>query len=100
VVALGLVASGLGAAQAATAGAALEIDAPGQVKVGEPIQLKLVIRDAADIAGYETRLRFDTRVADFDGLLQRQNDVKASGRGVAALGPVVETDGVSFGQYS
>src|SRR5215207_1631066 len=94
-VVVGLVWSGLAGVQAAAPGASLEIEVPTRVEVGEPIALKLVVRDVVDLAGYEARLQFDTQVAEFDGLVQRGNDVKAAGRDVAALGPMLQTDGVT-----
>jgi CSLREA domain-containing protein len=90
----------LSGAQAAPQAASLEVQAPRQVKVGEPIRVTLAVRGAGDIAGYEARLVYDTSVVDFDGLHQRANDLKGLGRDVAGLGPVEQADGVSFGLYS
>ena len=65
---LGLLGGGLTAVQAAAPGPSLELQAPSSVNVDEPIQITLAVRNAADVAGYETRLRFDPRAAEFDGL--------------------------------
>src|ERR1051326_5837808 len=97
---IALVVVGFLGAEAAPTGASLEAAAPSRVGVDQPIALKLVIHDASDIAGYEARLLFDAGAVEFDALQQRQNDIKAIGRDVAALGPVTLPDGVAFGQYS
>src|SRR5690242_18671565 len=87
----------LPAAQAQTAGPSLEARAPTRAQVGQPLEITLSVRDANDVAGYESQLLFDTSAAEFDGLRQRNNDLKSLGRDVIALGPVEQANGVSFG---
>jgi hypothetical protein len=96
----GIQLSAFPAAQAAAPGPSLEVRVPNRVSVGEPIPIALAVQDAADIAGYETDLLFDTRAAEFDGLRQRRNDLNGLGRDVTALGPVSLADGVAIGLVS
>ena len=95
-----LLAGGMQAAEAQAPRPQLDLSAPRQVNVGEPVQLTLTVRNAADIAAYETNVMFDTSVAEFDGLRQRQNDLKSLGRDVGPLGPVSIANGMSIGLYS
>jgi CSLREA domain-containing protein len=89
---------------AGLAGAATEpslvIDAPKRAAVGQPIEIKLSVEDAADLAGYETNLLFDTRVAEFAGLEHLGNGLRTPGRDVGQLGAVELLRGVSLGAYS
>ncbi len=85
---------------AQTASAQFKLEAPDVVDVGEPIDLRLSVAGASGVGGYEAVLRFDRRVAEFSGVSHRGNDVAASGRGIAALGPVEHDQGESFGFYS
>lgn len=78
----------------------LHLDAPPQVVVGETIELTLTVMNAADLAGYETVLRFDPTAAHFNGLQQRHNGIKKFGRDVSPLGAVELPYGISFGLYS
>lgn len=55
---------------------------------------------AADLAGYETNLLFDTRVAEFGGLSQLGSGLRMPGRDVGQLGAVESRRGISFGAYS
>lgn len=80
--------------------ASLELQAPKAVQVDQPFAITLTIKDATDIAGYETSLLYDTRAAEFDGLEQRNNDLRTFGRDVVALGPVERSDGIAMGLYS
>jgi CSLREA domain-containing protein len=84
----------------AAAGSSLRVVAPRRVDVGQPITLTLQIRDAVDIAGYETNLLYDTTAAEFSGLGQRENDLRKWGRDVSPLGPVEFKSGVAFGLSS
>ncbi len=84
----------------AASGPSLRVAAPKRVEVGQPITLTLQIRDAVDIAGYETNLMYDTSAAEFDGLGQRENDLRTFGRDVSPLGPVELDHGVAFGLSS
>src|SRR5437764_3332874 len=79
----------------------VELSAPRQIKVGAPMQIKLAVRDAADIAGYEANVESDTSAVELNGVSQRHaGDLKALGRDVQTLGPVERANGVSFGMYS
>lgn len=82
------------------AGPELIVEAPSQVRVGEPIVVTMRIRNANDIAGYETRVLFDTSVAHLRGLVQRDNDLRKLGRDVQALGPIEIDGGVVIGAFS
>lgn len=81
-------------------GPALEITAPAQVALGAPIELTLTVKGMNDIAGYEGNLLFDTSVAEFHQLLQRQNDLKQLGRDIVPLGAVEMPTGVAIGLSS
>jgi hypothetical protein len=78
----------------------LEIDAPGQVELGALIKISLRVTQAADIAGYEAAVLYDTSAAEFAGVQQRQNDLKKIGRDVSPLTAVDLPAGVSVGLYS
>lgn len=69
----------------AQGGPTLMIRAPKKVDVGEPIELKLNIKNAGDIAGYELNILFDPGAAHFSGVHQRNNDLKKLGRDVVPL---------------
>src|SRR5438046_2804910 len=88
--ALGLAALGRPAGLAAgVAGpAVLDIDAPRQVGVGEAVRLRLTVRGAADLGGYEAAVTFDPGAAEAGALFQRDNDLKQLGRAVEPLGEV------------
>jgi len=91
-------------AEAAAGGAAggsgprLVVGAPARVAAGEAIELRLALRGVpADLAGYETDLRFDTGSAEFAGVQPRKgNGLRALGRGVVPLS-AAHADGVSLG---
>lgn len=76
------------------------VTAPSRVEVGEPITFILTLNRAANVAGYETAVLFDTSVAEFAGLEQQQNDIKAFGRDVSSLAAINLTGGVAVGLYS
>lgn len=78
----------------------LVIDAPVQVTMDEPITITLTIRQASDIAGYETALLFDASAAGFSGLEQRQNDLHSMGRDVSPFSVIDLPHGVAFGLVS
>jgi CSLREA domain-containing protein len=95
---LGLLAfAGIPQGVKAQGGATLVVDAPNHVDVGQPILLKLTVRNAGDIAGYEAHLLFDTNAATFSGVHQRQNDVQQQGRDVVPVTVAEMTDGAAFG---
>src|SRR5947209_19554051 len=96
-----LIGNSLPVADAQSLVPSVELSAPRQIKVGAPMQIKLAVRDAADIAGYEANLEFDTSAVELNGVSQRHaGDLKALGRDVQTLGPVERANGVSFGMYS
>ena len=95
----GLVATGSGVAGAAGR-PVLQVTAPKQVAVDQPIELVLTATDVTNIGGYETTVLYDPTAAEFDGLSQGQNDLVALGRDVTPIGPVELRQGVSFGVYS
>jgi CSLREA domain-containing protein len=78
----------------------LIIEAPGQVEVGERMEIQLVIDHAKDLAGYEAQLLFDTSAAHFSGLHQRDSDLKKFGRDVIPLEVPELLDGVAMGLAS
>lgn len=78
----------------------LQIDGPQHVDVGQPIELTLTVKNATDIAGYETQVLFDTTAAHFTGLRQRKNDLKKLGRDVGPLTAVDLPNGIAIGLYS
>src|SRR5690348_10079022 len=61
---------------AAPAAASLDVLAPSSAEVGKPLVLTFAVRGAADLAGYEAEVDYDTQAADFDGLHQRRNDLR------------------------
>src|SRR5579859_3913202 len=95
-----LVLGSLPAADAQSLTPTLQLSAPRQVKLGAPIQISLAVRDAADLAGYETTLVFDTSAAELNGVSQRHGDLKSLGRDIHTLGPVEHSGSISFGLYS
>jgi CSLREA domain-containing protein len=78
----------------------LQITAPDRVEVGEPITLVLTLHRAADVAGYEAAVLFDPAVAEFAGLEQQDNDLRAIGRDVGSLTAVDLPHGVAIGFYT
>src|ERR1041385_9404683 len=95
------VANVLPVADVQAAASNVELDAPSKIKLGEPIQIKLAVQNAADVAGYEANLEFDSSAVELNGVSQRHSgDLKAQGRDVQALGPVERPNEVSFGMYS
>jgi len=81
-------------------GPVLEILAPQQVEVGQPIELTLVVHNASGIGGYQPRLLYDTSRAHFSGVDHSGNQLAAIGRYIQTLGPNEFDGGVSFGLYS
>src|SRR5687768_17590578 len=78
----------------------LQITAPDRVEVGEPITLVLTLQRATDVAGYEATVLFDRSVAEFAGLEQRDNDLRAIGRDIGSLTAVDLPHGTAIGFYS
>jgi len=81
-------------------GPVLDVTAPEQAEVGQPIDLTLVVRNASGIGGYQGKLLFDTSRARFSGVDHSANQLAAIGRFIQALGPNEFDGGVSFGLYS
>jgi hypothetical protein len=81
-------------------GPVVEINAPEQVVVGEPITLAVVVRNASGIGGYQGKLLFDTSRARMSGVDHSANELAAIGRYIQALGPNEFDGGISFGLYS
>lgn len=88
------------AGPAAARATLLQISAPSRVAVGEPITLVLTLHRAADVAGYEATVLFDRSVAEFAGLEQQDNDLRAMGRDVGSLTAVDLPHGAAIGFYS
>lgn len=84
----------------AQGGAALVVTAPKSADVGQPFDIKMVVRNAGDIAGYEAHLLFDPNAAEFSNIRQRQNDIKKQGRDIFPLVVAEQSDGASFGLVS
>jgi hypothetical protein len=84
------------AAQAAS----LRITAPARAEVGEAITFELTLRHANNVAGYESVILFDPAAAEFAGASQRQNGVRAFGRGVEPVAAVDLSGGAAVGFYS
>ena len=61
--------------QGAPPSPSLELSAPRQVALSQAIEIKLTLKNAADIAGYEANVLFDNSAAEFDGLHIRDNDI-------------------------
>lgn len=79
----------------------LRLQVPQRVEVNQPIELRLTLVHATDLAGYEGMLLFDVAAAEFSVLEQRNTDLRRSfGREVAQLGPTEVSQGVTFGAYS
>jgi CSLREA domain-containing protein len=100
IMALSLLGAAAPASAAQAARPTLEVRAPRQVAVGQVIELTLIARDVADVAGYETMLLFDTGVAEFAGLHQRDNDLRRFGRDVGPLAAEQLPNGSAIGLYS
>ncbi len=78
----------------------LALDAPKKVRVKEPIKIQFIVKDAQDLAGYETHLLFDTRAAELGGVTQRNNDLQKLGREPMPLVVAQLPDGAAFGAAS
>src|SRR5581483_9063710 len=78
----------------------LQLSAPAQVDVNGSIMITLGVAGAANLAGYEATLLFDTRAAEFAGLSQRDNDLAKLGRGVGSLNVAEQAYGTAIGLYS
>ena len=81
--------------------ATVTVDAPASVAAGKPITVRIGVRGARDVGGYETSLLFDQSAAHFSGARHADNSVARTGRGVAvARARGVGRGGASFGFYS
>ncbi len=93
---LAIAASAPATAESSSRSPSLEVSAPRHVDAGQPITLTLRVRGFADLAAYETQLRFDTTKATFSTVSQRRNDLAALGRDVVPL-DAMQDDGVAIG---
>lgn len=78
----------------------LRVDVPAVAVAGEPFQVSLWVGDAGSIAGYETKVLFDTDAATFRGVEHRNNELNRMGRDVQTIGPVEVPGGMAIGAYS
>ncbi|CAN5170378.1 hypothetical protein BH23CHL1_BH23CHL1_04640 [soil metagenome] len=86
---------------AAQAGPFLSVSAPSQVEVGEPITFTVTSRGIASIGGYEAAMLFDTQVAEFHAMEQRDNDLsRLFGRDIEPLAAVEVPYGAALGLIS
>jgi CSLREA domain-containing protein len=79
---------------------ALVLSAPLQVAVGEAISVVLTVKNATNLAGYETLVLYDTSAAEFAGLHQQNNDLRRAGRAVDSLTVADLAIGSAIGLYS
>lgn len=84
----------------AQGGPTLNIRAPKQVEVGQPIKITLRLRRASNIAGYEINVRYDSNAAHLSGVRQRNNGLKKLGREVVPLQVEQPGGGVAIGLAS
>lgn len=85
-------------AQAATpAETVLEVSAPAKVDVGQQIEIKLTVKHAHNLAGYEMHMLFDNSAAHFNGVHERQNGFKKFGRDILPLVLSDSDNGAAFG---
>lgn len=87
-------------AQSTPQGTYLEVDAPTQVALYQPIVLSLTVHQARDIAGYEMRVLYDGSAAQLDSYHVANSTLHRLGRDVGQLGPVQRPDGLAVGLYS
>lgn len=85
---------------AAAAAPELRLSAPAQVGIGQAIPITLTVSGAADLAGYEALVLFDTGAAEFAGLYQLANSISAIGRGIGSLSVATMPAGSAIGLYS
>src|SRR4051794_13624243 len=78
----------------------LLLSAPLQVAVGEAISVVLTVKNATNLAGYETLMLYDTSAAEFAGLHQQDNDLRRAGRAVDSLAVAELAAGSAIGLYS
>ncbi len=81
-------------------GLSFQVIAPQAVAVGEPIELRLAVKGAGDVAGFETHLHFDKAHAEFARVRLGQNQIQQAGRSVEPLIAVDLPDGIAIGSYS
>ena len=79
--------------------ARLHLRAPEHASVGRPFELTLRVTGARDLAGFQSRLAWDTRAAEFFAVDFRRNGMRDLRGSFRELGPVELPDGVSFGSY-
>jgi len=91
---------GFGRQSGSAAGPVLTIEAPSEVAVGEPIEVRLLVEDANGISGYDATIAFNTAIAHLESIRPQENDLTRLGRDVQGLGPVEVSGGVAVGAYS
>lgn len=88
------------AAPSGQGGPTLVLEAPGQVKPGQVISIQLTIENAANIAGYEAAVLYDTSAAEFAGIAQHDNPLRQLGRDIIPLTVVHTPAGSAIGLAS
>ncbi len=73
--------------------------APEHASVGRAFELTLRVSGTHDLAGFQARLAWDTRAAEFFAVDFRPNGMRDLRGSFRELGPVELPDGVSFGSY-
>ncbi|CAN5555559.1 hypothetical protein BH20CHL6_BH20CHL6_06740 [soil metagenome] len=89
-----------GLSQATVGPPTLVVQHSQRVAVGQPIVIRLALRNAHALAGFEGRLAFDTTRARLTGVERRGAGLESIGRQVGVLGPVLRAGGAAFGFYS
>jgi hypothetical protein len=84
--------------QAATA--TLVVQMPGQVALGEPFEVQLLLENGSGVAAYETRLLMNTARASLRSVDHAGSTFAEIGREVQTLGPVDIAGGFAIGAYS
>ena len=76
---------------------AILLKAPRKIQVGKAIRVRVKIRGAENVAGFESQVLFDTSVAEFGGVTVRQNLVKQAGRDIIPLAATSRPEGAVIG---
>jgi hypothetical protein len=87
---------GRGAAVGAPQATTVELVLPAQARAGELITVRLVARNAQNLAGFQSTVVFDsTRLRLTSATIEK--GLEASGRQVLQLGPILRDDSVVLG---
>jgi hypothetical protein len=78
----------------------IQMLAPAQIALGQPLEIVVQADHVINLAGYQTTLLFDTTAATYGGLEQQDNGVAQHGRSVQPVGAADFTEGISLGFYS